>query len=141
MKRTIHAGPTLAIGLMHRILVLAHGRSAPSKEDWMRACEAIGENHDRARGQLVLSLGGAPDAAQRKMAIDRLPPGFVTPPVAVISDALIVRGVITALNWLLNDSHRAFRPTDVDGVAAHLGIPRDRAAELVAFAQGIAPPR
>ena len=52
---------------------------------------------------------------------------------------MMLRGAITAMNWFLNDSHRAFKPDDVAGVAEHLRVTDDAARELVEFAHGLAP--
>lgn len=139
MKRILHAGATMGIGLHAGVLVVVHGGAAPSREDWDAVCRAVSELHGIARGQLVVSHGGMPNAAQRKAAIGSLPEGFVAPPAAVISGDAMIRGVITAMNWFLNDSHRAFRPGDVAGVAAHLGRTDEEARELVAFAEELAP--
>lgn len=139
MKRTLHRGATVGVGIDRGILVVVHGRAAPNKEDWAVVCQTVLAHYATARGQVVLSLGGMPNAAQRKQAIDQLPRGFIAPPVAVLSNDLLLRGAITAMNWFLNDSHRAFKPDDIAGVAAHLRVTDDVARELVDFAHEFAP--
>jgi hypothetical protein len=124
---------------LHGILVIAHPAVAPARDDWEQLCRAIRSQHPTARGQLVVSLGGGPDAAQRKRALAELPTGFVPRPVAVVTESLAVRGIITALNWLLNDNHRSFAPNDVAGVAEHLKVSLVESEELIAFANALLP--
>lgn len=139
MRTRFHVGSTVSVGVDHGFLVIAHSRGAPCKEDWEHICRAIREYHATARGQLVLTLGGVPDAAQRKRALQELPDGFVPKPVAVLTDSVAVRGVMTALNWLLNDNHRAFAIDDLAGAAKHLGIGLGEAQNLAAFARELMP--
>lgn len=139
MKTTLHRGATLGIGRMGQILVVAHGKAPPSPEDWDEVCAIIGELHREMRGQVVLSLGGVPNAAQRKAAIGMLPEGYVAPPVAALTDDVFARGIITAMNWFLNDSHRALGTRDAAGVASHLGIDAEEASALVDLAHALAP--
>jgi len=139
VMRAIFRGATVSVGVMSRVLVIVHGDVAPSREDWAHVCEAIKDNFRGARGQLVMTAGPAPNASQRKAALDLLPKGYVAPPAAVLTETVLVRGAITALNWFLNDSHRAFKPSDVAGVAKHLKITVDEARELIDFAQDLVP--
>jgi hypothetical protein len=127
------------VGLSHGILVIAHPALGPTRDDWEQLCRALRAQNATARGQLVVSLGGAPDAAQRKRALAELPKGFVPRPVAVVTESLAVRGIITALNWVLNDNHRSFAPNDAAGVAEHLQVSRAEADALIAFANSLLP--
>lgn len=139
-KATIlHRGPTLGLGMSHGMLVIAHPAATPDREDWEHVVRAVREHHGKVRGQLVVSRGGGPDAAQRKRALAELPKDFVPPPVAVITESLAVRGIITALNWLLNDNHRSFARQNTAGVAAHLRIDESDARALIAFAESLLP--
>lgn len=139
MERPLHLGKTVSIGMSSRVVVIAHGRLPPSREDWEHVCKHIQENCTVARGQIVITDRQVPNAAQRKAALAVLPAGFVPPPAAILTDALSVRGAITALNWFLNDSQRAFRPNDAAGVAAHLAVTLEQARELIAFAHALVP--
>ena len=139
MATTLHTGPSLGVGLMHGILVIAHPGFAPHRDDWEQLCRVIRKSHAAVRGQLVLTLGGGPDAAQRKRALAELPTDFVPPPVAVVTQSIAVRGIITALNWLLNDTHRSFEPRDAEGVAKHLQLSLAEARELMTFATSLLP--
>jgi hypothetical protein len=139
IKRELYRGATVSVGLLSRVLVIVHGDVPPSREDWVHVCDHIRDNYRDARGQLVMTAGPAPNAAQRKAALDLLPKDYVAPAAAVLTETVLVRGVLTALNWFLNDNHRAFRPNDVDGVAKHLKITEKEAADLIAFAHDLVP--
>src|SRR5262245_20647096 len=69
---------------------------------------------------LVFTKGGAPTPAQRKQFNEVLSGN--TLPVAVVSDARIVRGVVTALGWF-NSGIKSFSPDQVEQAYQHLGIP------------------
>jgi hypothetical protein len=56
-----------------------------------------------------------------------------------MTTSLLVRGTITALNWFLNDTHRAFHPDDVVGAAKYLKIAEEEAADLIALSREITP--
>jgi hypothetical protein len=139
MRTRFHTGASVSVGLDNGILVIVHGRSTPSREDWDQVCRVLREHHGSARAQLVLTRGGVPDAAQRKRALAELPPGFVPKPVAVLTDSAAVRAVMTALNWLLNDNHRAFAIDNLEGAAEHLKMSLEEARQLAAFAHELLP--
>jgi hypothetical protein len=131
----IYRGKTLGIGRVDRMYVVSHAQVAPSAEDWKKVCDLISSHYDDARGLFILTAWPSPNAAQRKAALAMLPKNPKVPPIAIMSEALIVRGVATALNWFLNDSVRAFQPHDVEGLAKHLKITEKDAANLIAFGE------
>lgn len=139
MKAILHRGTTVGIGRIGSRLVVGHGPQAPSPEDWERVCEVVREYHQGVTGQVVLSLGGVPNAAQRKSVFSVLPAGYVAPPVAALTDDVVARGIITAMNWFLNNSHKALATRDAEGVAEHLGISSEEAEALVQLAHDLAP--
>jgi hypothetical protein len=131
----IHRGKTLSVGRVDRIYVVSHAKLAPSAEDWKKVCDLISSHYDNARGLFILTAWPAPNAAQRKAALAMLPKNVKVPPVAILSEAMIVRGIATALNWFLNDAVRAFAPHEIEGLAKHLQITEIQAANLIAFAE------
>jgi hypothetical protein len=139
VKRELYRGATVSVGMLSRVLLIVHGRVAPSSEDWVHVCAHIQNNLHTARGLMVTTKGAAPNAAQRKAGLDLLPKNYSPPPAAIMTDALLVRGAITALNWFLNDTHRAFHPDDLVGAAKHLKITEEEAADLIALSVEIAP--
>ena len=139
VKRELYRGDTVSVGLAARVLLIAHGRRAPSAEDWVHVLAHLKDNLHTARGMMVTTPGPAPNAAQRKAGLDLLPKNYNPPPAAVMTNALLVRGTITALNWFLNNTHRAFQPDDIAGAAKHLKITEEEAADLIALSREITP--
>lgn len=46
--------------------------------------------------------------------------GRAAPPVALLSDSAVARGVLTAIGWLLDNPTKAFSPQDLRGALAFL---------------------
>jgi hypothetical protein len=81
-----------------KLLVLVHGTRPPAKDEWdafLDLCrKKLGEG---ITGVLVVTAGGAPDAKQRKEVHDLLHGRTLA--IAVVSDAALVRGVVSAFGW------------------------------------------
>ena len=73
--------------------------------------------------------GGAPDAAQRKRLAEVVC-GWA-PLAAVISESLLVRGVVTALAWL-GIPVRSFPVTEVSAALAWAAVPESEHEALLA---------
>src|SRR5690606_33867423 len=79
-------------------------KRSPSDAEWDEYLGHIQAARELTRGGLgavsavVVTDGGAPDAAQRKR-LTRVVQGW-EPVGAVISESLLVRGIVTALAWL-----------------------------------------
>jgi len=84
---------------------------------------------------LVWTEGGGPNVMQRKRVVKALNcRSNESPPAAILSDSMWVRGVITAFKWL-GTSIRAFRPTELNEAMVYLGLPpasRDQIEEALA---------
>jgi ABC-type sugar transport system substrate-binding protein len=97
---------SMAFGEIGPLFVEVHPAHAPSKEEWdafVRAGQrAAAKGCTRA---LVVTAGWAPDAQQRATTREMI--GEHPVRVAVVSDAPMVRGAITALSWF-NPRVRAF---------------------------------
>ncbi len=105
------------------VIVSLHAREPPSTTEWLeyvRTCrEALVRRPHDVRG-LVLSDGGAPSSMQRAALNDALGGRHV--PVAVVSESVIVRSIVTALGWF-NSDIKSFAPIMFQRALAHLGIP------------------
>ena len=105
-----------------RVSVVVHGRLQPSTLEW--------ENYiNYARGNigikrlrvLVLTHGGSPDANQRKTMEDMARQDYPQPPpVAMVTDSLVVRGVMT-LATIFNPYIKCF-PDQLSIAYAYLGL-------------------
>ncbi len=139
MRTTLHAGTTLGVGIESGFLIVAHPAQNPSREDWIEACRLFRQHQADARGLVVLSLGGSPNAEQRRRALDQLPKGYKPPPMAILTDLTVLHGVVTVMNWFLQNQQRAFRPEDIAGIAQHLHVDAALATSLAAFAHELLP--
>lgn len=101
--------PNVAYTRVGDFLLMAHPETAPTDEEWDRAVEAIREAADSgARALIVHTLGGGPNAAQRKKVAAMWEARGAMIDIAVTTPSAMVRGVITALNWFLSRPARAF---------------------------------
>jgi len=86
------------------IVCALHSKRSPSDAEWDEYLGHIQAARELARGgrgpvnAVAVTDGGAPDAAQRKRLADVVR-GW-EPLAAVVSESLLVRGVVTALAWL-----------------------------------------
>ncbi len=97
-----------------RLSLVVHGKSSPSSLEWLRFL-----NHNRALAGrdlrvLVCTYGGGPDADQRRELAEAV--GHVIVPTVIMTNSMIARGIVSALNWF-NPSLKAL-PIDAD-LAAH----------------------
>ncbi len=126
--------PTLRFTRLGRVVVLVHGKTPPSEEDWKEYIDAAWSIDDVERGMrtLVLTDGGSPDALQRGSLTDRVrqygPAG--TAATAVVSGTRKVRLVVTALSWFFSDI-KFFVPDDLGGAFAFLDLAKDEQTEVI----------
>src|SRR4051812_35792692 len=109
----------MAISRSDRVYALVYGAGAPTDEEWLH-CLAL--CRERAGGDsrfLVETRGGGPDAKQRKVLADALKGEDAR--VAVMTDALLARGILTALAWL-GLPQRGFALHDLRAAGAYLEL-------------------
>jgi len=135
----IYRGQTLSGGQRDRIYVVSHAELARSAEDWKAICDLISSHYADAHTLFILTSWASPNAAQRRAALAMLPKKLKVPAVSIMSAAILVRGVVTALNWFLSDAVRAFPPANRRGLSTHLKTSEDDAEQLIAFAKKLAP--
>jgi hypothetical protein len=132
------AGKSMVFREVGPLIISVHSTEAPTKEEWdgyIRLC------HKKCLRERVVALavtaGGAPTSKQRAALQELLRQGAV--PVAVVSDAPVVRGIVTALGWF-NPAIRAFALTraglrealyylDVDALTAERAVLEVRSME------------
>jgi hypothetical protein len=113
----------MAFEMVDRVFLVAFGPEDPTDQEWsayLRAVEAQGIEHTM---QLVVSAGGVPTAAQRRLLTEKL--AGRTVPVAVLSASLWVRGVARVMRFW-NRSIQAFSPYELPDALAHLDILQSR---------------
>jgi hypothetical protein len=129
-----------------RVNVVVHGTRSPTDLEWATYLNETREISQRPDFCLiVLSRGGSPDGKQRALLTSSIPKGARKPPVALLTDSALVRGVIAAFG-LFNPLMKAFPTRDLDAAALYLGLTRterDRVEKLLveieAEVQGAAP--
>lgn len=110
----------MAFRYVDRFAVLVHTAAPPDTETWDEWCRTIQGFRAEAQGVLVFTMGGGPDSKQRESM--RLSLGDIPcPPVAILTNAsMIVRNIITSLNWFFGQSLAAYAQHDLEGALRHL---------------------
>lgn len=101
-------GETMAWRRIGRFVVTVHSALEPSDEEWGRylggVCDHLPLEEQRI---LVVSGGGAPNAAQRRELVQIL--DGARAPTAILTASWLMRGAGTAVSWF-NPSLRIFGP-------------------------------
>ncbi len=120
-------------GDVHVVCAL-HSATNPSDAEWDEYIAHIatmkqltGERFRDAAG-FAITDGGAPNAAQRKRLADIA--GKEEPLGAVVSDSMMVRGVVTALSWL-GIRVRAFGVGEIAAAMRWAHVPDEEHASLL----------
>jgi|HubBroStandDraft_2_1064218.scaffolds.fasta_scaffold434375_2 hypothetical protein len=96
------------------VLLCVHPAGPPSERDWDAYVEFCKKLPKSCARTMVVTRGGGPDAKQRKKLNDEYLKD-VKMKVAVVTDAAMVRGIVTALSWF-NDQIRSFTYAGGQGV-------------------------
>jgi hypothetical protein len=101
---------TIAFASLGDLLLLCHTATAPRDDEWNAWVERAQRLQHRA--MLISSRGGSPNSAQRAR-VAQIGGSDPRPPVALLTDSSVLRGLITAFTWLLGPEQRikAFSPT------------------------------
>ncbi|HTU60550.1 MAG TPA: hypothetical protein VMF89_18995 [Polyangiales bacterium] len=106
------------------LIVAVHDEQNPSESDWDAYVALVKESlKDGAyfRGVLVTSLGGAPNAGQRK-SLQTIADSQVYR-TCICTDSVVARGVIIAINWLFSTPMHALPYRDLDRALEILEVP------------------
>jgi hypothetical protein len=105
------------------VLLCVHGAEDPRPEEWVAYVDYCLKLPRSCNKALVVTDGGGPNAAQRKVLQDRYLAKHDDYRVAVLTDSAVVRGIVKALNWF-NPLTQPFTYDEGRGIAqamAHLG--------------------
>jgi hypothetical protein len=114
---------TIAFATVDDLLILCYLRASPSDAEW--DVWLAREKHMTHRGLLVWTDGGAPNARQRaRVAVETGQGLDARPPVALLTDSMVIRSVMTAFTWVLGAAHpiKAFPGESVDSALEWLGV-------------------
>jgi hypothetical protein len=120
-----------SFGRSGKTFIVAHGRESPTPEEWSAFLKAMELDLPNLRGILVFTAGGSLNARQREQIELLTTRGNLR--VAVLTDSVVVRGVVTALSWF-KVQIKAFAPNAEQSALEHLGVePAARAAVLASL--------
>jgi hypothetical protein len=113
----------VAFKLIGHYLICAYNALPPSDADGRIALDVFRSlDLDKVK-VLTFTQGGAPTAKQRKDINDVLNGRQLT--TAVVSDAILIRGVVTAFSWF-NTKIKAFPSSALEDAFQYLEIPTSR---------------
>ena len=97
---------SMAIREVGALVIAVNSANTPTDEDWNAFMQLVRRKFARERiRSLAVTAGGGPNTKQRQMIRDVI--GTEPVPAAVVSDAPLVRGIVTALGWF-NSAIRSF---------------------------------
>lgn len=104
------------------VMIVAHNKAPPSNEEFEAFSRLQAElvRAGQVQAMLVLSIGGGPGVEQRKK-LAAIVEGLPVPPTAMLTSSTLVRGVVTAINWIRPSSMKTFPPTAMTEALASLG--------------------
>jgi hypothetical protein len=112
----------MVISRSDRVLTLVYGVEAPTDDEWTRCVALCRERAGRDSRVLVETHGGGPDAKQRRVLAEAMRNEDTR--VAVMTDSLVARGILTALAWL-GLPQRGFALNDLRAAGAYLELSSD----------------
>jgi hypothetical protein len=124
----------MAMRRIGRVMVGVHDAQPPTDAEWSRWI-TLGRTSSESELRLIVETRGqgGPNAKQRRELADSLSRFELR--CAILSDSLMVRGVVTAVAWL-GVALRAFQPGDHRRAAEYLELTdAELAAALVAFVE------
>jgi hypothetical protein len=108
----------------HGVMVQVH-LADPTSEEWTAMVDFMVARKQVIKAVLAIGRGsGGPNSKQREQlagAVKEMHPGM---PFALLTDSVVTRGILTALNWLTNkqDESRTFPPTDLEQALSFLKL-------------------
>jgi hypothetical protein len=118
---------TVAYKLVRNLLISVHGSDPVSAQQFPEVLATFRKLDYRTVKMLVVTEGGGPTPQQRKeMTTAMAGEQMLT---AVVSDAVMIRGIVTALSWF-NPKIRSFRTSDIDGALRYLEVSSARFEDI-----------
>ena len=108
---------TMMMARLERLCVAVVDGTQPTSDEWARWTTLLREAGNPLR--VMVETRSGPDAAQRKALATATRGRDVR--FAILTDSVVVRGIVTALEWL-GVPHRAFAPHEAARAAAFLDL-------------------
>jgi len=115
----------MQLSLVGDYAVIVHTEARPTDDAWNGWLDTYRMRMTELRGVLIYSLGGGPDAEQRRRLLDLLERSEQVPPTAIVTPSRLMRVLVTALNWFLSPKAQGaiFAPTELERALDHLRVP------------------
>jgi hypothetical protein len=127
------------------VRVCVHGLKHPLDKEWHAYVDDLAVNGGALKGILVYTAGAGPNAAQRKYLAELWTRRGSMLPVALMSPSTVVRGMVTALNWVLPKPIRTFNPDQPEEAVRFLQLDAEESraalAKLKELRDALAVPR
>lgn len=124
--------PGFGMTVAHGIMLVVHNEHDPPQHQWEQFFAFTREN--MPKNTLVSTLGAKPNALQRKLMRDLLEKHTPKPLVAVLTDSVLVRTALTAMNVFVGKQTCPFAPSAIDDALAFVGVHKD---EFVAVKESL----
>jgi hypothetical protein len=109
-----------------QFVVGVHTSIHPTQEEWEQLLDLARVPPEQHTGSLIYTEGGSPSALQRKQLRDAMVQAKIASQLsAVLTDSIIARTAITALNLFLGNRVRAFPSTAIDEGLTYIQAPLD----------------
>jgi hypothetical protein len=114
-------------GMVHEVIgdlgVALHTDENPSREEWDAWMESVRKVPSTQLRVLAVTDGGGPNTMHRGQFVKYL--GGAKARIAVVTDAFVIRGIVTALSWF-TDGIQIFVPEKLDDAMAHLDLSKEQ---------------
>ena len=123
------------------IYLVIHAPTPPSQDEWSAYLQDMETVADQIRGIVVTSVGGSsgPNARQRQEAAELWEKHGGPPPIAVVTESAVQRGIVTAFNWFFSKPMRVFSPKQASAAFEYVHAPpqvcQDLRFEVLKFAR------
>ena len=101
------------------LCICVHSAASPSAAEWEGMIDELRHIPMAKLKILAVTDGGGPGTVQRGQLIDFL--GGAHPRIAVVSDSIAVRGIVTALSWFTSNT-KCFSPSGFTQAYAYLQL-------------------
>jgi hypothetical protein len=119
-------------GQAGNVCVVVHGLRDPATQEWREYVDDMAAHVKVLKGVLVYTAGAGPNSTQRKYLSDMWNRSAITLPVALMTPSTVVRGMVTALNWVMPKPIRTFTPDQVEDALRYLQLNEDEARAALA---------
>jgi hypothetical protein len=104
-----------------QFFVAVHTAQNPTREEWD---QFVGSIDSTVKGSLIFTMGGSPSALQRKQMRDAMAQfKIIDKPSAILTDSIIARTAITAINAFTGGTARAFPLNAVNEALLYIKAP------------------